>query len=84
MARAKKAAAPAVENTEANPLQAALDAAGVEGAVESCAMGEDGITCTVSGIYDFIQRQGRSDEALIALAVESYVICSARRAALEG
>lgn len=59
-------------STAPNVLQAALDAARISGTVEHVVMDADYLRCTISGVYDAIQRQGRSDDDLIALAVASY------------
>lgn len=57
----------------ANPLQDALDAGKIKATVEQVVIDDDYLRCTISGVHDSIQRQGRSDEDLIALAVAAYV-----------
>lgn len=81
MPRKKKDdAAPVVdESTPAARICRALEAIGiVEVAVSDVDLGERYLTCTIGGVYDSIQRQGRSDDELIALAVASYRTVSAR------
>jgi hypothetical protein len=76
----KKAAAPAVDETKpaARIARALFDAGMPEVAVSEVTLDERGLTCTVGGLYDHIQRQGRNDDDLIALAVASYRTVSAR------
>lgn len=63
-------------------LQEALEAAGVDATVVTCDMGANYLRCDIGGVYDAIQRQGRSDEELIALAVEGYRKTMERRGRL--
>lgn len=58
---------------KSNPLQAALDAAKIKASVDDLQLDDDAMACSINGVYDYIQRQGRSDDDLIALAVQSYI-----------
>lgn len=53
-------------------LEAAMKSAGFKAKVDAFGIDDDCLTYRAGGVYDYIQRQGRSDEDLIAAAVAAF------------